>query len=120
MWIFDNMNTFWDLFITIFAIIIIIWSISSIVFVLYWWLLLILSWWQEEKIKIWINTIKYALYWLVAIVVAIYLFPILWNLLWLNVEQYANPSIIFAKIKVIWDIILWTSSYAEPSDLIDL
>lgn len=113
MGLFSHTNSIWDFFLIWFALIVIISSISALVFILYWWLLLILSWGLDEKIKIGINTIRYAVIWFISIIIAIYLFPILWNLLGLNVKQYANPQNIFSKIKEIWNIIFLTSYYSN-------
>lgn len=109
--IFSNNMEFGDFVLLIISIFVLAAWILSIVFVLYWWLLLILSWWKEDKIKPAINTIRYAIFWLIITVAAIFLFPILWKLLWIDVEKYAKPTRILEKIEQIWNNIFWTSSY---------
>jgi len=105
---------FWDFILTVISIFVLASGVLSILFILYWGLLLILSWWKEDKIKPAINTIRYAILWLVITVLAIFLFPILGNLLWIDVEKYAKPSKILEKIESIWDRVFWkwtTTSY---------
>lgn len=105
--------------------------IFSIIFILWWGLLLILSWWKDDKIKPAINTIRYAVIGIVVTVLTIFLFPILWRLLWLDVEKYAEPKRIFEKIEEIWNKIFgnsssstfdWTTDSIDniPSDFSDL
>jgi len=77
-------------------------GVFSIVFILWWGLLLILSGGKDDKIKPAINTIRYAVIWIVVTVLTIFLFPVLGGLLGLNVEQYARPERIFEKIESIW------------------
>jgi H+/Cl- antiporter ClcA len=103
---------FGDFVLTVISIFVLASWVLSILFILYWGLLLILSWGKEDKIKPAINTIRYAILWLVITVLAIFLFPILWNLLWIDVEKYAKPSRILEKIETIWDKVFWkTTSY---------
>ena len=101
--IFNNQMEFGDFILTVIAIFVLVAWILSIVFVLYGWLLLILSWWKEDKIKPAVNTIRYAVFWLIITVAAIFLFPILWRLLWIDVERYAKPTKILEKIESIWN-----------------
>lgn len=89
--------------------------ILSIVFILWGWLLLILSGGKDDKIKPAINTIRYAIIWIVVTVLSIFLFPILWNLLGLDVEKYAQPKRIFEKIEEIWNKIFGRTSYSWNS-----
>lgn len=105
--------------------------IFSIIFILWWGLLLILSWGKDDKIKPAINTIRYAVIGIVVTVLTIFIFPILWRLLWLDVEKYAEPKRIFEKIEEIWNKIFGNSSSSTfdgnidnidniPSDFSDL
>lgn len=84
-------------------------GVFSIVFILWWGLLLILSGGKDDKIQPAINTIRYAVIGIVVTVLTIFLFPVLWWLLWLNVEQYAKPERIFQKIEQIGNTIFGTS-----------
>lgn len=102
--------TFWDFILLSISLFVLFAWIFSIVFILWGWLLLILSWWKDEKIKPAINTIRYAVIGVVITVLTIFVFPILWRLLWLDVEQYANPTRIFEKIEEIWNKVFWKSS----------
>lgn len=84
--------------------------IFSILFILWGWLLLILSGWKDDKIKPAINTIRYAVIGIIVTVLTIFLFPILWRLLGLDVEKYAEPKRIFEKIEDLWNKVFWRSS----------
>jgi hypothetical protein len=108
--LFSNNMEFWDFVLLIISVFVLTSWILSILFVLYWGLLLILSWWKEDKIKPAINTIRYAIFWLIITVASIFLFPILWNLLWIDVEKYAKPSRILEKIEQIWNNIFWVTN----------
>lgn len=93
-------------------------GIFSIVFILWWGLLLILSGGKDDKIKPAINTIRYAIIWVVITVLSIFLFPILWRLLGLDVEKYAKPDRIFQKIEEIWNAIFgWGSISTQSTDM---
>lgn len=107
---------FWEFILLAISIFVLLASIFSIIFVLWWGLLLVLSWWKDEKIKPAINTIRYAVIWIVVTVLTIFLFPILWRILWLDVDKYAQPKRIFEKISQIWDnIFWWGSSYVDTN-----
>jgi len=102
---------FWDFVLLVISLFVLFSWLLSIVFILYWGLLLILSWGKEDKIKPAVNTIRYAVLGLIITVVAIFAFPVLWSLLWIDVETYAQPSRILEKIQQIWtDIFGATSS----------
>ncbi len=104
-----------DFILTIISLFVLIAWILSILFILRGGLLLILSWGKDDKIKPAINTIRYAVIWVVITVVAIFVFPVLWKLLWIDVEKYANPTAIFRKIEDIWNNVFWTSSSSNNS-----
>jgi len=133
--LFSNNMEFGDFVLLVISIFVLTAWILSILFVLYWGLLLILSGWKEDKIKPAINTIRYALLGLIITVASIFLFPILWKLLWINVEQYAKPTRILQKIEQIWNNIFgatdstyWTTdinntntqNWDIPADFSDL
>ena len=101
---------FWDFILLAISLFVLASWIFSIVFILWWGLLLILSWGKDDKIKPAINTIRYAVIGIVVTVITIFAFPVLWRLLWLDVEKYAEPSRIFEKIEEIWNKIFWTST----------
>lgn len=104
--------------------------ILSIIFILWGWLLLILSGWKDDKIKPAINTIRFAVLGIIITVVTIFIFPVFGNLLWLDVEKYAEPKRIFEKIESIWNKVFGNSSSSFntnidnidsiPSDFSDL
>ncbi len=102
--------TFWDFILLSISIFVLASWIFSIIFILWWGLLLVLSGGKDDKIKPAINTIRYAVIWIIITVLTIFLFPILGNLLWLDVEKYAEPSRIFEKIEEIWNKIFWNST----------
>ncbi len=99
-----------DFILTIISLFVLVAWILSILFILWGGLLLILSWWKDDKIKPAINTIRYAIIGVIITVVAIFVFPILWGLLWIDVEKYAKPSRIFAKIEEIWNNVFGTTT----------
>ena len=103
--------------------------VFSIVFILWWGLLLILSGGKDDKIKPAINTIRFAVIGIVVTVLTIFIFPILWRLLGLDVERYAEPKRIFEKIEEIWNKMFWNNTNYNsdinnidefPSDFSDL
>lgn len=106
---------FWEFILLAISIFVLVSWVLSIVFILWGWLLLILSGGKDDKIKPAINTIRYAIIWIVVTVLSIFLFPILWNLLGLDVEKYAQPKRIFEKIEEIWNKIFGWSSYSWNS-----
>lgn len=110
---------FWDFVLLAISIFVLAAWVFSIIFVLWWGLLLILSWWKDDKIKPAINTIRYAIIWVIVTVFTIFVFPILWRLLWLDVEKYAEPKRIFEKIEEIWSRVFWTGwgSYNYSDDI---
>ena len=114
--LFPDDMTFWYFLLTVISIFVLVAWILSIIFVLYWGLLLILSWWKEDKIKPAINTIRYAIFWLIITVASIFLFPILGDLLWIDVEQYARPINILERIKELGNDIFGStnSTYGTP------
>lgn len=96
-----------DIILLIISLFVLVSWVLSIVFILRWGLLMILSWWKEEKITPALNTIRYAIIWVIITVLTIFIFPILWKLLWLDVEKYAKPSRIFEKIEELWNNVFW-------------
>lgn len=114
-WIFGGIDQGSDFILLIISIFVLISFILSIIFILYWALLLILSWWKEDKIKPAINTIRYAILWIIITIASIFLFPLFGRLMWLDVETYAQPELILNKISSLWDIINWGSSVSKTS-----
>jgi hypothetical protein len=107
----------WDFILTIISLFVLIAGVLSILFILWWGLLLILSGGKDDKIKPAINTIRYAVIWIIVTVVSIFVFPILGGLLGIDVKQYANPTAIIEKVREIGQSIFnesdktyWTSS----------
>lgn len=120
---------FWEFILLGISLFVLASWIFSIIFILWWGLLLILSGWKDDKIKPAINTIRYAVIWIIVTVITIFVFPILGRLPWLDVEKYAEPKRIFEKIEDIWNKIFWnTTTYNSdinniddfPSDFSDL
>lgn len=117
--LFNSDMTFWDFFLLLVSLFVLAAWISSLVFVLWGGLLLILSGGKDEKIKPAINTIRYAVIGIIVTVLSIFLFPVLWRLLGLDVEQYAQPQRIFAKIEEIGTYLFntWgTQSWPAPTN----
>ena len=118
--ILNQSMEFWDFILLAISIFVLASGILSIVFILWWGLLLILSGWKDEKIKPAINTIRFAVIGIIITVLTIFVFPVFWRLLWLDVDKYANPSAIFKTIEELWDKVFWnTSSSVTPSWNID-
>ncbi len=106
---------FWEFILLAISLFVLISWVLSIIFILRWGLLLILSGGKDEKIKPAINTIRYAIIWIVVTVLTIFLFPIFWNLLWIDVDKYAQPKRIFEKIEEIGNKIFGGSSNGIPT-----
>ncbi len=102
----------------------------SVIFIIWGWVMLILSWWKEEKVKPAMNSIRYAIIWLIIIIISIFLLPKVWDMLKLGVSKYISPDAIFSTIQKLstqffWsneDIILdtWNTSNSLPADFSDL
>lgn len=99
-----------DIVLLVISIFVLVSGVLSIVFILWWGLLMILSWWKEEKITPALNTIRYAILWVIITVLTIFLFPILGKLLWIDVEKYAKPQRIFQKIEELWNNVFWNKN----------
>jgi len=102
--------TFWEFILLATSIVLFIGFILAIVFILWWGLLLILSWGKEDKTKPAINTIRYAVLGIFITVWAIFIAPIIWNLLWMwdLAKKYFSVTAIYENIsnlawKLFWD-----------------
>ena len=91
-------------------------GLFSILFILWGGLLLILSGGKDDKIKPAINTIRYAVIWVVVTVLTIFLFPVFGRLIGIDVEKYAKPKRIFEKIEEIWNKIFGATSSSSSSE----
>ena len=105
----------WDIVLLVISIFVLVAWVASILFILWWGLLMILSWWKEDKITPALNTIRYAIFWVIVTVATIFLFPILGRILGIDVDKYAKPSRIFEKIDDIWNKIFWSNSSSYNS-----
>ena len=105
----------WDIVLLVISIFVLVAWVASILFILWWALLMILSWWKEDKITPALNTIRYAIFWVIVTVATIFLFPILGRILGIDVDKYAKPSRIFEKIDEIWNKIFWSNSSSYNS-----
>ena len=105
----------WDIVLLVISIFVLVAWVASILFILWWGLLMILSWWKEDKITPALNTIRYAIFWVIVTVATIFLFPILGRILGIDVDKYAKPSRIFEKIDEIWNKIFWSKSSSYNS-----
>lgn len=112
------------------SIIILFSWVLAVFFIIWGWVMLILSGWKEDKVKPAVNSIKYAVVWLIVIILSVFLTPKLWNMLGLNVSKYVSPDIIFTTIKDLSNKFFWTKDTIEfdswsssdtlPSDFSDL
>lgn len=118
--VFSDTMEFWDFVLLAISLFVLVAWIFSILFILWWGLLLILSGGKDDKIKPAINTIRYAVIGIIVTVFTIFIFPILWRLLWLDVEKYAEPKKIFDKIEEIWDKIFWTTNSYNTKTIDDI
>ena len=105
----------WDIVLLVISIFVLVAWVASILFILWWGLLMILSWWKEDKITPALNTIRYAIFWVIVTVATIFLFPIRGRILGIDVDKYAKPSRIFEKIDEIWNKIFWSNSSSYNS-----
>ena len=105
----------WDIVLLVISIFVLVAWVASILFILWWGLLMILSWWKEDKITPALNTIRYAIFWVIVTVATIFLFPILGRILGIDVDKYAKTSRIFEKIDEIWNKIFWSNSSSYNS-----
>ena len=105
----------WDIVLLVISIFVLVAWVASILFILWWGLLMILSWWKEDKLTPALNTIRYAIFWVIVTVATIFLFPILGRILGIDVDKYAKPSRIFEKIDEIWNKIFWSNSSSYNS-----
>ena len=117
--IISDAMEFWDFVLLIISLFVLAAGVFSVLFILWWGLLLILSGGKDDKIKPAINTIRYAVIGIIVTVFTIFVFPILWRLLGLDVEKYAEPKRIFEKIEEIWNTIFWNSSSSYWVNWID-
>lgn len=108
--IFEGQMDFWQFILLAISIFVLAAGVFSIIFILWGWLLLILSGGKDDKIKPAINTIRYAVIWVIVTILTIFLFPIFGRLLGLDVEKYAKPQRIFEKIEEIGNKIFWWST----------
>lgn len=117
--VFGETMAFWDFILLAISLFVLFAGVLSIVFILWWGLLLILSGGKDDKIKPAINTIRYAIIWVVITVLSIFLFPILGRLLGLDVEKYAKPDRIFETIESIWNKIFGGGDIKAPGSNIN-
>ncbi len=113
--VFDAQMDFWEFVLLAISLFVLAAGLLSILFILWWGLLLILSGGKDDKIKPAINTIRYAVIGVVVTVLTIFIFPVFWRLLWLDVERYAKPQRIFEKIEEIWNTIFWNNTSSLPT-----
>jgi hypothetical protein len=113
--VFSSQMDFWDFIWLAISLVVLFAWIFSIWYILWGWVLLILSGWKDEKITPAINSIRYALIWLIVIVISIFVFPRLASLLWLDVKNYSSPDKIFNNITQ-----LWNKVFGQPSNWLDL
>lgn len=58
----------------------------TIIFIIRWWILIIMSWWDDSKANSAIKWMKYAVIWLIVILLTIMLSPQIWNILWIDLN----------------------------------
>lgn len=113
--IFASKMEIWDFILLAISLVVLFAWVFSIAYILWWGVLLILSGWKDEKIKPAINSIRFALIWLVVIVLSIFIFPRLAWMLWMDVTKYASPDKIFKEIKLLWDKFFWWWTWLDST-----
>ena len=108
--IFEAKMDFGEFILLIISLFVLAAGMLSILFILWGGLLLILSGGKDDKIKPAINTIRFAVIWVVVTVLTIFLFPVFGRLLGLDVEKYAKPQRIFEKIEEIGNKVFGSST----------
>ncbi len=83
------------------SLVVLIAGLFAVMFIIWGGVMLILSGWKDEKVKPAINSIRYAVLWVIVIIISIFVAPRAWDLLGLNVSWYLSPSTIFSTIKVL-------------------
>ena len=83
------------------SLIVLVAWLCSILFIVWGGLMLILSGGKDEKVKPAINSIRYAVVWIIVIVIAIFVAPKVSEMLGLGTHQYLSPQNIFNTIKVL-------------------
>lgn len=100
------------------ALVILLSGFLAVFYVLWWGVSLILSWGKEDKIKPAINSIRFAVLWLLLIIVSIFVLPKIWDLLWLWISRYVSPNVIFKEIKQISNKIFdWPDSWSNTYNI---
>ena len=113
---------FWEFILLWISVVVFLWFLLSVVFILWWGLLLILSGGKEEKTKPAINTIRYAILWIFITVGAIFIAPILWNVLWMPeiAKKYFSPTAIYENIRALGNKMFnWSNTNPWRSDIYD-
>ena len=95
-------------------------ALAAILYTIWGGFLIILSGGKEEKVKSAVNHIRHALIGIVFIIVVLYIFPLLMELIGLPYGEYARPSAVFQTIAEISDSIfgvdVGSSTIAPGSD----
>ena len=78
-------------------------ALAAILYTIWGGFLIILSGGKEEKVKSAVNHIRHALIGIVFIIVVLYIFPLLMELIGLPYGEYARPSAVFQTIAEISD-----------------
>ena len=99
------------------SLIVLVAWLCAILFIIWWGLMLILSGGKDEKVKPAINSIRYAVIWIVVIVAAIFIAPKVSEMLGLGEHDYLSPGSIFDMIKILMNRIFgtWDDPLTSPS-----
>jgi hypothetical protein len=127
--IIDTSVSYWasDILRVAISLIVLVAGLCAILFIVWWGLMLILSGWKDEKVKPAINSIRYAVIWIIVIVIAIFVAPKISEMLWLGQHDYLSPKSIFDTIKVLMSRIFgssdsWITGWSDtiPTDFSDI
>jgi len=114
VWTSSNLLTtqmeMWDIILLTIALVVLVAWIASVMFILRWGVLLILSGWRDDKTEPALKSIKYAMTWLVVIILSLFLFPKFAWLIGIDATNYSNPKLIFEEVKRVSDKVLKTNN----------
>ena len=116
------------------ALVVVIASFISILYVILGWFQMVLSWWEEEKVKKAINSIRFSVFGVIVIIFLIYIFSVISDMIGFPLtKEYVNPEVVFENVQKIINFIFQSDSSSSwldfdslpldnelPPDFIDL
>lgn len=102
------------------SLVVLIAWLCAVVFILWWWVMLVLSGGKDDKVKPAINSIRYAVIWVIIILISILILPRFGDTLWLHVSDYLSPTAIFNTVRDLSNKIFWWGTSSISSDFSNL